>query len=555
MKQQVFVLAKDGTPLMPTKKFGMVRHFLKEKKAVPVCSEPFTIRLKFETTKYTQSLWEGVDTGREIIGNAVSDTDGRCILLEDVKTNNRSVHKNMMDRAGYRRGRRRHDRQNKQRKAAHDGTEIKKGEDSVRCSTHQTKSVKVSYPSAEESVECKGIRGKEAKFANRKRDEDWITPSARQLVQATMNTIKETLKVLPVTDLCVERVSFDFVKLDSQDIKKWQYGKGPLFGYKSYKDFVYEKQEGQCLLCGKPIEQYHHVAYKSEKGSNTVKNYAGLCCECHKKVHNDPEAEALLKEKVSGQTSQYSVSLLNSVMPELLKELAAFCEKNGIRLHVTTGYETAETRKKYGIPKHHCTDAYAISLTGRDVPKENISLPQNISAKRRFKKKSGANISKLGSRTYEYDGKVIATNRHKAMNQKSDSLEEYMTEYAETHTRAECVRHFHELKVTPAKRVYTYCKANVRQIFHPGDTIRYYKENKNGTVRSDVFVCTKATWSDKDQKWTVEGINAKGQKVGKDGKFCYRLSGGSLKTIQVADTEEYLAEVLAAAEKWQAKKT
>ena len=64
----VYILNKKGKPLMPTTRCGHVRKLMKENKAVPVCNEPFTIRLKYETPDIVQPLYLGLDTGRENIG-------------------------------------------------------------------------------------------------------------------------------------------------------------------------------------------------------------------------------------------------------------------------------------------------------------------------------------------------------------------------------------------------------------------------------------------------------------------------------------------------------
>ena len=58
---QVYVLAKNGKPLMPTKRFGKVRRMLKNGEAKAIKSKPFTIQLLYETTYYTQPLILGVD--------------------------------------------------------------------------------------------------------------------------------------------------------------------------------------------------------------------------------------------------------------------------------------------------------------------------------------------------------------------------------------------------------------------------------------------------------------------------------------------------------------
>ena len=58
----VFVLHKDGDPLMPCKP-AKARHLLKEGKAGVVMVRPFTIKLTFETSKNVQSFYIGQDPG------------------------------------------------------------------------------------------------------------------------------------------------------------------------------------------------------------------------------------------------------------------------------------------------------------------------------------------------------------------------------------------------------------------------------------------------------------------------------------------------------------
>ena len=93
MKTIVYVLNKKSKPLMPTSRCGHVRKLLKEKKAVPVCNNPFTIRLKYETPDIVQDLYLGIDTGRENIGIAVSKESGDCVYLAELETKNKSIKK------------------------------------------------------------------------------------------------------------------------------------------------------------------------------------------------------------------------------------------------------------------------------------------------------------------------------------------------------------------------------------------------------------------------------------------------------------------------------
>lgn len=55
----VYVLSKDGQPLMPTNRHGKVRHLLEAGKAKVIRLCPFTIKLLYESTTYTQKLGLG----------------------------------------------------------------------------------------------------------------------------------------------------------------------------------------------------------------------------------------------------------------------------------------------------------------------------------------------------------------------------------------------------------------------------------------------------------------------------------------------------------------
>ena len=77
----VYVLAKDGTPLMPTSRHGKVRHLLNEEKAVVVRRTPFTIRLLYETPGRTQPVSLGVDAGAVHVGlSACTDRDRKSVV-------------------------------------------------------------------------------------------------------------------------------------------------------------------------------------------------------------------------------------------------------------------------------------------------------------------------------------------------------------------------------------------------------------------------------------------------------------------------------------------
>ena len=87
----VYVLNKDGKPLMPTTRGGHVRYLLKEKKARVVTSKPFTIQLLYETDDVVQPLYLGIDPGRTNIGVAVVKTDGTAVFTAHLETRNKEI--------------------------------------------------------------------------------------------------------------------------------------------------------------------------------------------------------------------------------------------------------------------------------------------------------------------------------------------------------------------------------------------------------------------------------------------------------------------------------
>ncbi len=80
----VYVLDVDGKPLMPTERHGKVRHLLNDKKAKVVKKNPFTIKLLYDSTRYTQPVTLGVDAGAKHIGLSASSED-KELLAWDVQ--------------------------------------------------------------------------------------------------------------------------------------------------------------------------------------------------------------------------------------------------------------------------------------------------------------------------------------------------------------------------------------------------------------------------------------------------------------------------------------
>ena len=328
-----------------------------------------------------------------------------------------------------------------------------------------------------------------------------------------VGVVKLIANFLPISQVNIERVSFDFQKLENENINNWNHG--PLYGYKTYKDYIDDYQNCKCLMCGGKIERYHHVIPKHKDGSNSVKNIAGLCEKCHELIHTDDKYTDMLKSLKEGCGKQ-KVSLLNSCMSVIIDEIAKLYS-----IKITTGIETYHKRLELGLEKDHCNDAICIGL--ENTENFNLDLPKIYSIKR-FKKKSNNIINKRGQREYYFEGKLVAVNRHKGFEQEQDSLKEYMDGFAKTHAKLECDRHFHNLTVKPAKRTYTFHKNKIVPNFKCGDKFKYEKHNKvKGNTKTGTFVCT--------------GLDIKNNKIrhdvskNKDIKYCRILNHNCIQFI------------------------
>lgn len=432
----VYVLNKDGKPLMPTTRGGHVRHLLKNQKARVVRTKPFTIQLLYETNDVVQPLYLGIDPGRTNIGVAVVKANGTAVFTAHLESRNKEIPKLMQDRKKARRARRTNGRRcRRQRRAKANGTISKK---CVKQDTAQNGSVskrakkigiiKRHLPGCKKDVLCIGIKSKEAKYTNRTRPEGWLTPTANQLLQTHINLVKKIQKFLPISDVVLEVNKFAFMRLDNPDIpdiQKWQYRQGPLYQKGSLENAVSEMQEHHCLFCEKPIDHYHHVVPKSENGSNTIDNIVGLCAEHHNLVHKDAAwQKKLAKEKVGLNKKYGALSVLNQIIPALTKKLSVLFPRH---FFATTGKSTHDYRESHSVSKDHWLDAYCIacSVLPSNVCDSNINnhVPYELKQFRRHDRR--ALHKENMSRVYTLNGKAVATNRHKAIKQTTDSLEEF----------------------------------------------------------------------------------------------------------------------------------
>lgn len=408
----VYVLDPDRKPLMPTVRFGKVRRMLKSGQAVAVQTVPFTIRLTYRPkTQELQKVTVGFDPGRTNIGVSAVREDGTCLYLAHCDTRNREIPKLMAKRKEHRQTSRRGERLARKRLARRLGTTAKKLLQRV-------------LPGCDKPLQVKDIINTEARFNNRLRPEGWMTPTATQLVRAHVSLLRLVTKILPVTDVVMEINKFAFLQLDNPGVKKafLDFQHGPLYGVSGVEEAVSIEQNGTCLLCKKtPIAHYHHIIPRSRRGSNTLGNLAGLCMECHKKVHTSAEEAEKLKDEKEGLEKKHGgTSVLNQTIPSIFTAFTALLSGH---VYATNGWDTKQFREAHKLKKDHAVDAYCIAASILKEP--TVILPQKGYEILQFRRHDRSRIKRQTERTYYLGKKAVCKNRHKRFEQTTDSLEEF----------------------------------------------------------------------------------------------------------------------------------
>ena len=446
MPKEIYILAPDGTPLMPTKRKRHIDALVKAGKARIVSQVPMVVQMLYEVEKNTQPLYYATDPGRTNIGVAVIKEDGACVFLAECHTRNKQIRKLMEARKAHRKASRRGERKARQRLAVKHATFVASGV------------LERVLPGCEKPIVCHTIKNTEARFLNRKRPAGWLTPTANHLLQTHINLLEKVSKFLPITGAVTEVNRFSFASMENPDMKGIDFQNGPLKGFDDVDAAVYASQKGICLLCRKRhITRYHHIVPRSQGGSNTLPNKAGLCEVCHDAVHKESEAKNKLARLKAGMNKKYgALSVLNQIIPYFVDYLVQRFSDN---IYFVEGWQTAEVRSKLGIVKDkdgnpcHALDAYLMGLIALGV--KPIKAPDiHTYFIKQYRRHDRAIIYAQKERTYKLDGKVVAKNRRKRMDQHEDSLHEFYLKLKQTRGKVEAHKVCSKLKVLKSTRSY-----------------------------------------------------------------------------------------------------
>lgn len=306
----VYILNKDGQPLMPTDRHGKVRRLLKSDKAKVVKRCPFTIQLLYNSTDYTQEISLGIDAGSKHIGVSAT-TQNRVLYEADVELRNDIV--NLLSTR----------RQNR-----------------VNRRSHKT-------------------RYRKPRFNNRvsHKKKGWLAPSVRQKINTHLTVVAKVHQILPITRIIVETASFDIQKIKNPDISGAEYQQGEQLDFWNVREYVLFRDGHICQCCkGKSndrILNVHHI--ESRKiGGNSPNNLITLCETCHTGYHR---GTVKLPKTIHRGMSFRDASFMGIMRWSFYDELKTLYPD----VNLTSGYITKSIRIKNNLSKEHYIDARCIS--------------------------------------------------------------------------------------------------------------------------------------------------------------------------------------------------
>lgn len=316
----VYVLSKNGQPIMPTENHAKVRLLLKSGKAMVVRRTPFTIRLVGTNKTYTQAITLGVDAGSKHVGLSAT-TEKKELLAAELRPRNDVV--NLMSSRREMRSSRRN------RKTRH----------------------------------------RKARFDNRvhSKHKGWLAPSVEVKIWNHIQGIRFVSKLLPLTIIRVETAEFDLQRLKAMETGNplpvgTDYQLGEMYDQYNVRQYVLFRDGYTCQCCGahstarKSVKLHVHHLESRKTGGNAPDNLTTLCEDCHKGYHT---GKVQLPAKKRRRKSTRDAAFMGVMRKTLMQRLKTMFP--AIHVCSTYGYITKYWRERKDITKTHISDAFVVA--------------------------------------------------------------------------------------------------------------------------------------------------------------------------------------------------
>lgn len=312
----VYVLSKDGKPLMPTKRYAKIRILRKKGLLKIIDRKPFTVQLLYDTNNITQDIILGIDSGYLNIGfSAITEKQelisGEVKLLKGQK-------ERLKERSDYR------------------------------------------------GLRRQRLRYRARRFDNRisSKKEGWLAPSIKHKLDSHIRFIEKLQKILPITKIVVEVANFDIQKIKNPEIEGKLYQEGEMKGFWNLREYILHKDNHKCQnpdCKNKDKDQIlmiHHIVFREKGGTDSPVNLTTLCNKCHT-PSNHKKGKFLYDWMMEGRKAK---GFKDSTFMSMVRwRLVNYLNSLDIETKHTYGFETKSKRIELGLEKSHFNDAFCIA--------------------------------------------------------------------------------------------------------------------------------------------------------------------------------------------------
>ena len=360
----VYVLSKNGRPIMPTENHAKVRLLLKYGKAKVVRRTPFTIQLLETNKTFTQDITLGVDAGSRHVGLSAT-TEKKELFAAELQPRNDVVGL-MSSRRELRRSRRN-----------------------------------------------RTTRYRQARFNNRVhgKHKGWLAPSVEVKIWNHIQSIRFVSKILPLMTIRIETAEFDLQRLKAMGAGEplpvgRDYQLGEMYNQYNVRQYVLHRDGYTCQCCGahstakKAVKLHVHHLESRKTGGDAPDNLITLCEDCHKGHHAGKVQLPTTRRRRRATRDAAFMGIMRKTLLDRL--LAMFPE---INICSTYGYITKYWRKKKNIAKTHISDAFVIAknFDAERLEKSFLIVPKRQHNRQIHKRR----INKGGTRKLNQTPKYI----------------------------------------------------------------------------------------------------------------------------------------------------
>ncbi|MEU5954956.1 RNA-guided endonuclease IscB [Streptomyces sp. NPDC047525] len=346
---RVFVLARDGRPLMPCHP-ARARELLTNGRAVVHRRIPFTIRLKdrMRADSEVDGVQLRIDPGSKATGFA----------LTDVKTEICDRGEAVLVRRGL------------------VTAELRHRGDQIRLCMKR----RAVYRSRRRSV---NLRHRAPRSNNRSRPEGWLPPSLRHRVDTTLSLVNRFCRYAPVTEVHVEDVAFDTHSMSTgKQLRGAEHQNGRLAGTdaRAYLVAAWGRACAYCGATGVPLNT-DHIHPSSRGGSSRITNLVPACVPCNQAKGKTSVAEFLAHRpdrlaEILAQTRPplRDAAVMNATRRQLIEALGLL----GRPVRSWPGGRTQRNRTAMGLAKTHTIDALAVGDLDRENGGRIVRVPARV---------------------------------------------------------------------------------------------------------------------------------------------------------------------------------